>query len=135
MAHFARRFSAVLVAVLVAVLSASACGGGSTSSVNSNALCTSVVFADITAGTTPTITWTPSCRVAFISIANANNGDVQWAVGLPAGFSPPVKYGVAPTGATTSTGPITLVTGTAYTLTLFTNFSAGGAVGGGTFTP
>lgn len=83
-------------------------------------VCSGPVTIAVSAGTTPTFTWTPACR-AFMVLVELGASD-QWGVmseGTNA-IAPGVVYGVVPAGAqqfTTGAAPA-LVAGQTYDVTV-----------------
>lgn len=100
--------------------------------------CTSIEAVQVTAGLTPTITWSPSCGVNRVVVhvalpatkPPANPGDgvivgsLMWEVHASAAdantLSPPVRYGQIPPGAVLAGGPEALVSSTEYVIIVST---------------
>jgi hypothetical protein len=82
------------------------------------AACAGNVTVVVSNGTTPSISWTPACRLFFVLVEEAQ-GDVWGAIsdGTNA-IETPVQYGVVPTGATELTPPVALNAGTQYTVSV-----------------
>jgi hypothetical protein len=121
-----------LAVVLLAVQLS--CGGDSSTNADPNAICTDAVNVTVSAGASPVISWSPSCKVVFLTVEDFQNGDTQWAVSAQTGFSSPVTYGVVPPGATQSAPANALVSGTNYNVMLFKNLSIAGVIGQRPFT-
>ncbi len=120
--------------VLVSVLWSVACS--SSSDVRNE--CPAWVNVEVSAGTAPTITWTPRCALdaLSVSIVNPDSADMEptlrWRIyserASTAGNTcsnriwPPVTYGENPcTGwCTTETGPLALEKGVTYLVRLMT---------------
>jgi hypothetical protein len=80
--------------------------------------CTAGVTVSVSAGTTPTFSWTPACGVIGL-LVEEQAGDRWFLEATGGGFGPPVTYGTVPTGAT-APGPATaLLAGTTYEVILF----------------
>jgi hypothetical protein len=78
--------------------------------------CAGPVSIEITPGMTPTFSWTPRCRLAFLVVEIDVSGSELWSI-LTRGenaLAPPVTYGDPPAGAETLTPPGPLTSGTAY---------------------
>ena len=61
--------------------------------------CNTNVSISVSAGTTPTFTWTPTCGVLALLVEEAGGLD-QWFVwGQTEGIGPGLRYGVLPAGA------------------------------------
>src|SRR5262245_33247377 len=117
--HTSRR-PARFAAFVLGSLTFIGCGGDSSTSVTVDTICSSPVNVSVTQGsTTPTISWSPSCKVQSLSVEDAGSGTVMWAIGNAAGMSPPITYGVAPGGAIVGVPPAALLRGTAYGVSLF----------------
>jgi hypothetical protein len=80
--------------------------------------CTSDVAVTISAGTTPTFTWTPTCRVIALLVEEGAS-DRWFLEASGAGIAPGVTYGSAPAGASEDAPAIPLVSGTTYEVILF----------------
>lgn len=81
--------------------------------------CTGPVTLEVTPGTTPTFSWMPRCRLAFLVVELESGGDL-WSI-LTRGensLAPPVTYGDPPAGAETLTPSVPLTSGTAYRVTV-----------------
>jgi hypothetical protein len=103
------------------------------------ATCAGNVTVTVSNSTTPSISWTPACRLFFVLVEEAQ-GDVWGAIsdGTNA-IETPVQYGVVPAGATEQTPPAALVAGTPYTVSVFRwegpGLQDGVLIGQLTFTP
>jgi hypothetical protein len=73
----------------------------------------------ISAGTTPTFTWTPACRLGSLGVIRVSDQTVVWYVRAdgPA-LRPPVQYGVTPRGLEVLAGPAPLVPGAEYRVSI-----------------
>ena len=83
--------------------------------------CTGTVTATVSAGTTPTFSWTPACSLEGLIVALPGPGALAWRIESTTQtntIAPPVTYGVTPAGAQAPTAPTALVTGTTYDLSL-----------------
>jgi hypothetical protein len=103
--------------------------------------CAGDVSIQVSAGTQPTFSWTPACRLFFLNVEPAASGEDLWPI-MSRGanrIAPGVKYGVVPPGAEQLQAPVQLVAGQAYkvALALYTGPDAddGVLVGVTTFTP
>ena len=83
--------------------------------------CTGQVSITVSSGTTPTISWTPACRLSLVLVEPVNSGDDLWVIGTDSAnaIAPPIVYGVTPPGARQIWGPTTLVTGQGYGVYVF----------------
>src|SRR5216684_5739162 len=65
-------------------------------------VCPNSVSLSVTAGTTPTFAWQPSCRASSLFVTDPNTASTQWAINeLPSSLDsqpmlPPVYYGILP---------------------------------------
>ena len=78
--------------------------------------CSDPVTLAVSAGTTPTFSWTPLCRLSFLVVGPDESGTDVWSI-ITRGenaLAPPVTYGDPPAGAETLTPPVPLNSGTAY---------------------
>jgi hypothetical protein len=78
--------------------------------------CSGPVSLAVTPGATPTFSWTPSCRLAFLVVEPDENGTDLWSI-ITRGenaLAPPVTYGDPPAGVETLTPPFPLTSGTVY---------------------
>ncbi|MEX2110139.1 MAG: hypothetical protein WD802_06030 [Gemmatimonadaceae bacterium] len=79
--------------------------------------CTTDVSVTVSAGTTPTFTWTPACRV--IGLLVEEGASDRWLLeATGAGIAPGVTYGSVPAGASEDAPAIPLVSGTTYEVIL-----------------
>ena len=71
----------------------------------------------VTSGTTPNISWAPSCRASRL-IVDPNSDVVDyWVLATNAdtnGLAPPIRYGSRPNGSVTIMSPVPLQEGSAY---------------------
>jgi len=86
---------------------------------NAPAACTGNVTVTVSAGLTPTFSWTPECSVVALIVEQG--ADDQWNViaGADPGFGPSVVYGARPTGSAQVGAMTPLRAGVNYTVTLF----------------
>lgn len=79
--------------------------------------CTGNVDIHVSGGTTPTITWTPACRVFVLGVEEEGGRDV-WLIVSEGGnrIASGVRYGTVPAGATSDESAIALVAGRTYTI-------------------
>jgi hypothetical protein len=103
--------------------------------------CAGPVAVTVSAGTTPTFSWTPACTLYFLDVTTADGGQEIWAVGnsdFRNTIPPGVRYGTVPAGARLIDGPVPLVVGTAYRVFVAYALPGGGGdqfAGEATFTP
>jgi hypothetical protein len=78
--------------------------------------CSGPVTVAVTAGTTPTFSWTPRCRLFFVLVEPDESGTDLWSIITRSenAIAPPVTYGEVPDGAEETDPPIPLESGTAY---------------------
>lgn len=83
--------------------------------------CTGPVSVAVSPGTTPTFTWTPTCRLFFLLVEPADAGTDLWSIISDGAnlIAPPVTYGVVPNGVQEGDAPTPLVTGTGYEVYLY----------------
>jgi hypothetical protein len=93
-------------------------------------------------GTTPAISWTPSCRLFLVLVARApSGGDQEWLVIADGAnvIGPPLTYGTTPAGSRVAIDPSPLSGGTAYEVYLYRwvgpGAQTGAFVGTAPFTP
>ncbi len=129
--------SRLLAATLPAL--ALACGGGSTEPL---AECTiEPIELSVAGGTRPWISWDPPCRLGYLTVQRplppslgSLGVEPQWTIRSDGrAIAPPVRYGVAPRGATELVTPRQLVGGVSYSVVVDRN--GGGVLGSGIFTP
>ena len=135
-------YSAHVLGLAVA-LCTTACGSDAQSTGPEQPLpeCTGDVSVQVSAGTQPTFTWTPACRLFFLNVEPATSGEDLWLV-ISRGanrIAPGVTYGILPAGADQRESPAPLVGGSPYKVALgrYTGPGAedGVLVGVKTFTP
>ncbi len=103
--------------------------------------CPAQVTLDLSAGKTPTFSWTPACGLAVLAVEAVNGGADQWSIVTPGmnAIEPGVRYGEVPDGATEATVSVPLASGTSYRVTVsrFTNPAdeVGQVIGTEAFTP
>lgn len=107
---------------LASVLCTTACGSDAESTGPEQPLpeCTADVSVQVSAGTQPTFSWTPACRLFFLNVEPATSGEDLWLV-ISRGanrIAPGVKYGVLPVGADQREAPVPLVAGNSYKVAL-----------------
>jgi hypothetical protein len=97
--------------------------------------CPSWVTTEVSAGTAPTITWTPICPLDALSVTMVTRADseprLRWRIYSETAATardncrnliwPPITYGENPcAGCTTDAGPLPLEAGVEYMVTLMT---------------
>jgi hypothetical protein len=101
----------------------------SDSSTNTEELsgCVGDVAVSGTAGTSPTFSWTPRCKVMFLLVEPAGSGSDLWSISTDGrnGIAPGVRYGVVPAGAVAFNPAISLSPGTSYELILYRHTGPG----------
>ena len=99
--------------------------------------CDGPVTVQVSAGRTPTITWTPACSVQQLVVFQPlSEAGEKWRIASQAGINPGVRYGVVPRGASQPTAPIALVSGQEAAVELIRLGTEQPAViGGASFTP
>lgn len=82
--------------------------------------CADAVVVVVTQGTSPQFDWSPRCRVAHVLVEPVPSGiGDRWSVRSDSNaITPPIRYGVAPTGGSVVNGPHPLEPGTEYRLIL-----------------
>jgi hypothetical protein len=100
---------------LLALLGAlAACGSDDPGAIPA---CTGPVAMTVGSGSTPKISWSPTCRVATLSVDPNSDFTVVWVLrtaGDTNGITPPIDYGASPNGVMTLFGPGPLQAGTTY---------------------
>jgi hypothetical protein len=78
------------------------------------------VSIQVSAGTQPTFSWTPACRLFFLNVEPATSGEDLWLVVSRGAnrIAPGVKYGVLPAAADQRELPVPLVAGNPYKVVL-----------------
>jgi hypothetical protein len=102
-------------------LLALACGGSSTGPTGSQA-CTTNVTVSVSAGASPSISWSPRCLAGEIIVDPGVDFTVDWDVATTDStntIQPFLTYGTAPTGTNTLAGPTALVSGNGYRVRVF----------------
>ena len=136
MRNFLRAFLGACIGTLVLA----SCNGTESTTVQEQSDCTGPVSVSVSAGTTPTFSWTPACKVAYLDIGVVATYEEIWAMSsivdetntIPSG----AKFGVIPHGARRIEGPVPLRRGTTYYV--FVAFFKDGLEtdgGSATFTP
>lgn len=74
--------------------------------------CVAAVTLAVSGGTTPTIGWTPACRVTRVSVIDG--ADTVWFIRHLDGLEPGLRYGEAPYGAQIFRDARPLVAGRSY---------------------
>ena len=107
------------IAASMALVALTSCGEDDPVAPNAPAACTGAVTVTVTAGLTPTFSWTPACSVVALIVEEGAND--QWNVIASAdpGFGPSVVYGAKPVGAAQVGALTPLRAGVNYTVTLF----------------
>jgi hypothetical protein len=82
------------------------------------------VDVTVSAGLSPTISWTPACGIGSLDLFPTAGGSSLWVLytGDQALQNPchsGIRYGQAPAGALEVTGPVPLTAGTQYTVALY----------------
>jgi hypothetical protein len=96
--------------------------------------CTGTVSISVTAGTTPSFSWTPECLVnEFLVEPTARGIGDRWSFHGTA--APPVRYGVLPAGAQLGRSPEPLIQGTEYRVVLRQGSGASSFLAVRNFTP
>lgn len=108
-----------IAAVCSMLLAITSCSEDSVSQPTPLSACTTNVSISVSAGTTPTFTWTPSCRALALLVEQAGGLDEWFTWGQQEGIAPGVRYGVLPAGAAQDDPPTPLETGRTYTVALF----------------
>jgi hypothetical protein len=124
---------------VIGILVLTSCNGTESTTVQEQAGCTTPVSVSVSAGTTPTFSWTPACKVAYLDVGVVATNQEIWAMGsldeantIPSG----AKFGVIPPGTSRIDGPVPLRVGTTYYV-FVAFFKNGVETDGGraTFTP
>jgi hypothetical protein len=78
--------------------------------------CSGPVALTATAGTVPSFSWTPQCRLAFVLVEAPEGGGDVWFIFTPGqnALVPPVTYGELPAGAEEIAAPEPLQAGVTY---------------------
>jgi hypothetical protein len=108
--------SALVFVTCAAALSA--CSGSSPTEPGPLTACGGPVTVSVSAGTTPTFTWTPSCSVFAVLVEDVSS-DTWYLFKQGGGIAPGVRYGVVPQGAVQDAPAIPLQAGRAYEAILF----------------
>jgi hypothetical protein len=96
------------------VLASVACGDDDSTGLPAGN-CTTDVTISVSAGTTPTFTWSPACRVTALLVEVEAGGDVWYIEATGAqGIASGVVYGTEPAGAEEDQPAIPLVAGETY---------------------
>ena len=123
---------------LLAVGMATLVSGCSDSNGPPGAQCSAPVSFSVSAGLTPTISWTPRCRLAGLFVEAVESGGDVWAIEADGseGISSGIVYGTVPTGAAEDAPAEPLATGASYRV-IGVRSTGGELVGAGvaTFTP
>jgi hypothetical protein len=99
-----------------------ACGDGGTEPLRA---CSEPIQVSVSAGTSPTISWTPACGVGYLTVrrplppSTGGGVDPQWTIrsdGQRIGSS--VRYGVRPPGTVEVVAPQPLLAGQSYGVVL-----------------
>ena len=138
MSHSSSRTS---LAAIVAVLLVASCGGAGAGPEPGLPECTGNVTVQVSAGTQPTIGWTPACRAFLVVVELSPTGHDSWIVRTPGrnGIAPGIVYGTVPAGAVADAPATPLASGQAYDVAVrrFTSPGPddGVLLGATTFTP
>jgi hypothetical protein len=129
------------VAVAVSFAAALSCSDEPSGTGGSVPECVGIVSTEVSAGTTPRFTWTPTCRLFLLLVEPAAAGTDWWSIISDSVnlIAPPITYGVVPSGVREGDPPAPLVAGTAYDVYLY-RWTGPGAqdgvlAGSATFTP
>ena len=60
--------------------------------------CSNEGSVSVSAGTTPTITWEPKCKISWLSVQDRNGKDSWFITAKENIIAPDVEYGVVPEG-------------------------------------
>ena len=104
-----------LASLLLGAVGFGACSSGTGPSRDRE--CNGDVLVSVSAGTTPTFSWTPSCRLTFLKVESATGATPMWSIGDPLiqnSIASQVRYGTVPPGALQVREPIPLMPGTSY---------------------
>ena len=116
--HQAARVTRVIL-TSSAFLALGSCSDDEPLTPNAPAACTGNVTVTVSAGTTPTFSWTPACSIVSLYVEEGAND--HWAIfanGDP-GFGPSVTYGMKPEGTNQTVPTTPLKAGSTYSVTLF----------------
>ena len=97
-----------------------ACCSDSTNATDTIPACTGPVTIQVSAGTSPSFSWTPACRLFLVNVELGATD--QWSIISDStnAIAPPVRYGVVPVAAEQGTSETTpLVPGQTYDVNLF----------------
>jgi hypothetical protein len=107
----------LLLLLAAAVPLLSACGDGGTGP-GASGPCTGNVSISVSAGTTPTFTWLPPCRVVAL-LVEQEASDMWFVEGTGDGIASGVQYGTVPPNGAADEPALPLVPGTTYEVILF----------------
>lgn len=79
------------------------------------AFCESAVTMQVAGGTTPTISWSPACRVTRLTVVQGT--DTVWYIRALDGLDPGLRYGTAPYGSQIFVDAKPLAAGASYDFT------------------
>lgn len=120
-----------LSAALLLVLAPSGCGGDALAP----PACADGVAITVSRGTTPTMSWTPSCPAAGLTVTSAQGVTLNvWAIFTTDAentLQPPVRFGELPDGTSQLRDPLPLMSGTRYRIAVLVSEPA--PEGGRTF--
>lgn len=134
---FQPRLALLAAAAFLACVAGAGCVDSTATSTRSGA-CAGELTATVSAGTTPTFTWSPACKITRLLVLKEDGGAEAWLVEAGENaIASGVKYGVVPAGATQGAPPTALVAGQVYDLVLLRTTAAGSleVAGGTAFTP
>ena len=117
-----RALTPALALCLAAAAAAAACSGSTQESPLEECPDNQVTLS-VSAGTTPTFSWSPSCGISSLDVFPSAGGAAVWVFygGQQAATNPfrsGIRYGQAPSGALVVTGPVPLTSGTEYRVTV-----------------
>lgn len=107
-----------LAVTLAALVTFAGCDDDPTGS--GDAACRGNVTVGVSSGTTPLITWSPTCRVTALLVESEAGGDV-WFIEQSGGegIASGVRYGTVPEGAVEDEPATPLVEGESYDVIVF----------------
>lgn len=106
-----------VLCVCIGTLVLTSCNGTESTTVQELAGCTGPVSVSVSAGTTPTFSWTPACKVAYLDVGVVATNEEIWAMGSgdeTNTIASGAKFGVIPPGTRLIEGPVPLRVGTRY---------------------
>ena len=114
---------------LLVVLGVGACSGTHATGVPELPQCTgSVESITVSAGTTPTISWQPECRMAALAVYRADGSESMWFFNTDWRSAPGLRYGTVPSGAEVVVAAKPLTSGVAYVVDIMPPAGGSGPV-------